>query len=88
MILTANNIGRVDFKYRGEELHKDGIKNTVIFFEATTGGQTFNYAFHTEGTGLIRTLKKAYVGNAEISADDIKNLKVEKLASKLSLSIN
>ncbi len=88
MILTTNNIGRVDFKYRGQELHKDGVKTTVIFFEATTGGQTYNYAFHTEGSGMIRQLKKAYVGNAAISADEIKNLKVEKLASKLSLSVN
>ncbi len=88
MVLTSESIGRVDVKYRGEELHKDGIKITVIYFEATSGEQKYFYAFHTEGMGILRQIKKAYVGNTELTADEIKNLKVEKLASKLSLSIN
>jgi len=88
LLLTNKDTGRIDLKYRGQELHKDGIKRTAIYLDATVSGQTYSYAFFTEGTGLQRSLRKAYIGKTELSADDIQKLKVEKLATKLSLSIN
>lgn len=88
ILFTNRDIGRVELKFRGQELHKENNKMTIIHLDATAGTNTFTYTFYTEGLGLQRELKRAFVGGSELSANEIERLKVKKLANKLSLSVN
>lgn len=80
----ADGLGNMDIKIDGETLSKKNVTNSVITMEFRDSNQSHSFAFHAVQEDGKKRIAKAFIGDRQLTPQEIVDLKIDDFAESLT----
>jgi hypothetical protein len=80
---TDSSLGRMDIKISGESLVKESLTRAVAILEFRNANQFHVFAFQSVTENRQQKIEKAFIGNRQLTEEEIRELKFDDFAGSL-----